>query len=110
MLVYLWTTVAPETPVPHGNLGISDDDGRARGAAEHCLRTGQARLAFVQAAQIVIAAHSLSLCYLPTGPSWWATPGPAGEVQWVESTSPGATAGLRDHSQTLCTESDHLRR
>jgi hypothetical protein len=86
VIVYLWTTVARETPMPHGYLGVSDDDGRARGAAEHCLRTGQARLAFVETAQTVMAAHSLSMCYLRTGAGWWARPGPAGEVHWVTFT------------------------
>ncbi len=88
MLVYLWTAVPGETLTPHGNLGISDDDGKARGAAEHCLRTSQARLAFVEAARTVIAAHSLSPCYLPAGVGWRAAPDPAGEVQWAKFTGP----------------------
>jgi len=93
VLVYLWTAVDGARPTQHGNIGISDDDGRARGAAEHCLRNGQARMAVVEAAQTVMAAHSLSLSYLPTGAGWWAALGPVGEVQWAEF------AGPRNHSR-----------
>ena len=95
MIVYLWSTVARETPVPHGNLGVSDDDGRARGAAEECIRIGQARLAYVEAARTVMTAHSLSPCYMRTGLGWWAAAGPAGDVEWVQFTGSDAAAGLR---------------
>ncbi|HXL91788.1 MAG TPA: hypothetical protein VN969_22815 [Streptosporangiaceae bacterium] len=81
-IIYLWSTVARDTPLPHGNLGVSDNKDRARIAAENCLRNGQARLAFIEAAQTVTAASSLSPCYLRIGAAWWATPGPSGEVRW----------------------------
>jgi hypothetical protein len=97
--VYLWTTVARESPVPHSNLGISDDDDRARGAAEQCLRTGQAGLAFVEAARPVMSAHSLSPCYLRTGAGWWAAPGLSGEVHWTKFVGPEGTAGPRALAQ-----------
>jgi hypothetical protein len=99
LIVYLRMTVARESPVPHGNLGISDDDGRARGAAEQCLRTGQAGLAFVEAARTVMSAHSLSPCYLRTGAGWWAAPGLSGEVHWTKFAEAEGTAGPRALAQ-----------
>jgi hypothetical protein len=108
VIVYLWTTVAREMPVPHGNLGISDDGGRARGAAEHCLRTGQARLAFVEAARPVMATHSLSPSYLRTGAGWWARPDPAGDVRWTKFTSPETTAGLQALAEAAASEHSQL--
>lgn len=95
MIVYLWTAVARDNAEPHGNLGISDNDCRARDAAEQCLRDGQAQLAFVETARTGVVPHSFSPCYVPTGLGWWATPGPVGEVSWVRFTSPDAAAGLR---------------
>jgi hypothetical protein len=97
--VYLWTTVARESPVSHGDLGISDDGDRARGAAEQCLRTGQAGLAFVEAARPVMSAHSLSPCYLRTGEGWWAAPDLSGEVHWTKFAEPEGTVGPRALAQ-----------
>ena len=31
MIVYLWTAVGRDTPVPRSSIGISDDDRKARG-------------------------------------------------------------------------------
>jgi hypothetical protein len=104
MIVYLWTTVARETPVPYGSLGISDDGGRARGAAERCLRAGQARLALVEAARPVMVAHSLSPSYLRTGAGWWARPDPAGEVRWTKFTGPETADGVLALAETVAPE------
>jgi hypothetical protein len=95
VIVYLWTTVARETPVPYSSLGVSDSRERARTAAEHYLRSGQARLAFVETARTAMAACLFTPCYLRTGLGWWATADPAGEVTWARYTSPEVAAGLR---------------
>jgi hypothetical protein len=88
VIVYLWTTVARETPVPYSSLGVSDNDERARTAAEQYLRSGQAEQAFVEAARTAMAVHSLTPCYLRTGLGWRATADPAGEVTWAMYAEP----------------------
>lgn len=95
MIVYLWTAVPRDAAVPFGSTGISDDDDRARDAAGQCLLDGQARLAYVETASTGMLPSTFSPCYVPTGSGWWATPDPAGPVQWVRFTSPQAAAGLR---------------
>ena len=95
MIVYLWTTVARETPVPYSSLGVSDNHERAQAAAEHYLRSGQARLAFVETARTAMAACSFTPCYLRTGLGWSATADPAGEVTWAMYTGPEVAAELR---------------
>lgn len=95
MIVYLWTAMARDRAEPHRNLGISDNDCRARDAAEQCLRDGRAQLAFVETARTGTVPHSFSPCYVPTGSGWWATPGPTGEVRWVRFYSPDTAADLR---------------
>ena len=95
MIVYLWTTVARETPVPYTSLGVSDNHERAQTAAEHYLRSGQARLALVETARTAMAACSFTPCYLRTGLGWRATADPAGEVTWARYTGPEVVAELR---------------
>ena len=95
MIVYLWTAVTPETHCGRGNLGISDDAGRARDAAGQCLRDGHAQLALVETAQAVMNPRTFIRRYRRTGSGWWATPGMADQVRWVRYTSPDAAARLR---------------
>lgn len=95
MIVYLWTAVARDCAVPRGSLGISGDDRAARAAAEQCLRAGEARLAFVEAAWKTLSLWTFADCYEPTGTGWWATPGPVGEVRWVRFISTETGAALR---------------
>lgn len=93
--MYLWEAVARDDAAPWGGLGVSDDDERARDAAEDCLRTGRARLAYVESACLATSAVSLIRVYVRTGSGWWATPDPAGGVAWVRFADPVAAAGLR---------------
>jgi hypothetical protein len=95
VIFYLWEAVACDVAVPLSSLGVSDDDGRARGAAEDCLRSGRARLAYVESACLATSAVSLTRDYVRTGSGWWATPDPAGGVAWVKFADPVAAAGLR---------------
>jgi hypothetical protein len=92
MIVYLWEAVGRDT-APLSSLGVSDDDGRARGAAADCLRRG-ARLAYVESACLATSTVSLVRDYVRTGSGWWATPDPAGGVAWVRFADPVAAAGL----------------
>jgi hypothetical protein len=94
MIVYLWEAVGRDAAAPLSSLGVSDDDGRARGAAEDCLRSG-ARLAYVESACLATSTVSLVRDYARTGAGWWATPDPAGGVAWVRFADPVAAAGLR---------------
>ena len=95
MIMYLWEAVARDAAAPRSSLGISDDDERARDAAEDCLRTGHARLAYVESACLATGAVSLIRDYVRTGSGWWATPDPSGGVAWVRFADPVAAAGLR---------------
>jgi hypothetical protein len=79
----LWTAVARDTATLRGSTGVSDDDDRARHAAEAYLRAGQARLAYVEVAYTAIGAHTLNPVYMRTGEGWWAQPNAAGEAVWV---------------------------
>jgi hypothetical protein len=95
MLLFTWTAVATRSARRSGSLGVSDDSERALQAAESCLRTGQARLAYVESVQPAMVAHSLNPVYLPTGSGWWATPPVAGDVDWVPYSDRDTAAGLR---------------
>lgn len=106
MIVYLWTAVARDNAEPHGNLGISDNDRRARDAAEQCLRDGRAQLAFVEAARTGMIPCTFVPCYVRTGSGWWAVPGPVGEVQWIRFIGPDAAAGLRALADSAAWEAD----
>jgi hypothetical protein len=55
MIFYLWEAVR-DTPEPRFTLGVSDDDKRAREAAEDCLRDGQVGLARVELARLATNA------------------------------------------------------
>jgi len=75
MILYLWT--APGRDLQRGHSGVAGDQAGAQLAAEACLRTGQARLAYIEVAHTVIAAHTLNPCYMHTGAGWWHGPAPA---------------------------------
>jgi hypothetical protein len=94
VILYLWEAVARDVAAPQSSLGVSDDDGRARDAAADCLRSGRARLAYVESACLATGAVSLIRDYVRTGSGWWATPDPAGGVAWVRFADPVAAAGL----------------
>jgi DNA-binding transcriptional regulator YhcF (GntR family) len=110
VIVYLWTTVARETPVPYSSLGVSDNRERAQNAAEHYLRSGQAQLAFVETARTAMAACSFTPCYLRTGLGWRATADLSGEVTWARYTGPEVAAGLRSLPASAGAQPDHGKR
>ena len=95
MILYTWTAVTSDASGRGGSVGVSDDSGRALLAAESCLRSGLARLAYVELVQTVISAHTLNPHYFPTGSGWWATPAVAGAVEWVRYTDQETAGGLR---------------
>jgi hypothetical protein len=104
MILYTWTAVATGDRGHGGSTGITDDSDRARLAAESCLRSGQARLAFVESVRTVMTAHTLNPSYLRTGAGWWATPAVAGDVRWVHYSDPGTAGGLRALAESADTD------
>jgi hypothetical protein len=91
VIMYIWT--APGTGAV-GFLratGVSDDQQRARAAAEAALRRGHASTAYVERVYTAVAAPALSLCYMPTGTCWQARLGKTGRVEWTPFTAPAET-------------------
>lgn len=81
--MYLWTARGRDA-APFGDAsGVSDDQGRARQAAELLLQTGQAATAWVECAYTAMTAATLNSCYVRTGAGWWAQLSQAGQVVWT---------------------------
>ncbi len=65
MIVWLWTA-------GDSRLGVTDDEARARRAAEECIRDGAAHSARVERAAVVLASATLTSDYERTGHGWAA--------------------------------------
>jgi hypothetical protein len=78
MIVWLWDADGSG----RRGLGVSDDQGRARQAAEACLRSGQADAARVEAAVVVDGTCTLTAGYQRTGQGRQAQRGPRGGIRW----------------------------
>lgn len=90
--MYIWTAPGTGTTGFRWASGVSDDQSRARAAAEAELRAGQARTARVERVYTAIAAPALNLCYIRTGTGWQARVGRTGRVEWTPFTAPGEPA------------------
>lgn len=88
--MYLWTAPGPETAAFRRASGVSDDQSKARQAAELLLRTGQAATAYIECAYTAIASATLNSCYVRTGAGWWAQQSQAGQVVWTPFTASAA--------------------
>jgi len=86
VIVWLWEASGPGT-----FRGITADDRAARRAAGHCITTGAADTATVEAASLTIGVSSLADCYHRTGTGWTARRTGAG-VRWAALTNPGQAA------------------
>lgn len=98
--MYLWTAPGRDTAAFRRASGVSDDQSKARQAAELLLRTGQAATAYVECAYTAMAAVTLNSCYVRTGAGWCAQLSQAGQVVWTPFTGPMAaleSAGLPAH-------------
>ncbi len=84
--MYLWTAPGRDTVAFRRASGVSDDQSRARQAAELLLRTGQAATAYIECAYTAMTAATLNSCYVRTGAGWWAQLGQAGHVVWTPFT------------------------
>ena len=77
MIVWLWNTTKP------GRChGITDDEARARAAAEACMRNGSASTAWVEQAQLRIGGFWLTSHYQRTGAGWSAHRASSG-ISWI---------------------------
>jgi hypothetical protein len=103
VIMYLWTASGHDI-ANFRAAGVSDDQARARNAAEALLRTGKAGTAYIECAYTAMATSTLSLCYVRTGTGWRARLGQAGRVVWTPFTTiarDGYTARtLADSGQT----------
>jgi hypothetical protein len=88
VIVYLWTAPGDDTAAFHRASGVSDDQARARRAAEVLLRTGQAGVAYVDCVYTATEATTLSFCYVPTGRGWCARLGEDDQVIWTPYATP----------------------
>jgi hypothetical protein len=84
--MYLWTASGHDI-VNFRAAGVSDDQARARNAAEALLRTGKAGTACIECAYTAMATSTLSLCYVRTGTGWRARLGQGGQVVWTPFTT-----------------------
>jgi hypothetical protein len=83
VIMYLWTAPGRNAAEFRRASGVSDDQGRARQAAELLLHTGQAVTAYVECAYTAITSPTLNSCYVRTGSGWSAQLSQAGQVVWT---------------------------
>jgi hypothetical protein len=90
MIVWLWDAYGPV----RGGRGITSDKTRAVKAAEACMRSGDAVVARVESAQVILGTDSLTSGYLRTGEGLAGRCGDTG-VRWdslaQQATSPQAS-------------------
>ena len=87
VIMYLWTAPGHAKTAFRKATGVTDDQARARHAAELMLRTGQAGTAYIECAYTAMTAATLNFCYVRTGTGWWARVGQAGQVVWTPFTA-----------------------
>jgi hypothetical protein len=75
VIVWLWDAGS--------GRGVTDDQTRARQAAETLIRTGRADAARVEKALLVTGISALTSGYMRTGDGWTAQPRRAGLIRWV---------------------------
>lgn len=91
VIMYLWTAPGRDTAAFRRASGVSDDQSRARQAAELLLRTGQAATAYIECAYTAMTAATLNSCYVRTGAGWWAQLSQAGQVVWTPFSASGGS-------------------
>jgi hypothetical protein len=89
MIVYLWDADGPAVCAQ----GVTDDEARAREAAEAYLVSGQANVARVEKAHLVTGISALNPGYTRIGRGWTARPCRDGRIKWAPlPDSPGLAA------------------
>lgn len=84
MIVWLWDASVPA----RCGRGVTDDEERARRAAETWLRSGDAGGARVEKALTVLGCVTLTVAYERTGEGWAAQRGRDGQITWTPLTAP----------------------
>jgi len=79
MIVWLWDARGPA----RSGLGVTDNDARARQAAEAWMRRGHASAARVEKALARLGIESLTSGYLRTGQGWAAQRQHDGRIVWT---------------------------
>lgn len=74
--------------------GVTDDESRARQAAEAFMRSGQADTARVERASLVTEVRTLTTGYARTGQGWTAQPRRNGLIRWTPLTDAPEQAAL----------------
>jgi len=97
--MYLWTASGHDI-ASFRAAGVSDDQARARNAAEALLRTGKAGTAYIECAYTAMTTSTLSLCYVRTGIGWQARLGQAGRVDWTPFTTVAPDGWTSDTAAT----------
>jgi hypothetical protein len=82
IIMYSWTALSGRTNEAVVGLGITPSHEKAKLDAEELLRDGKAFLAVIETVRPVMAAHSLSPCYLRTGAAWLGRRNNSGGVAW----------------------------
>jgi hypothetical protein len=79
VIVWLWEASGPT----RSGRGITDDETRARQAAEAWIRAGHASAARVEKAHAALGIESLTSEYVRTGHGWVARRRSDGRIAWV---------------------------
>ncbi len=82
MILYSWTALSGNTSDAVVGMGITSSHEKARVNAEEAVASGRAFVAVIEIVRPVMAAHSLSPCYLPTGAAWLGSRDATGGVTW----------------------------
>jgi hypothetical protein len=90
--MYIWTAPGGGAAGIRPATGVSDDQARAREAAEAALRNVQAGTAYIERVYTALATPALNLCYVRTGTGWRAQVGRTGRVVWTPFTTAGVGA------------------
>jgi hypothetical protein len=79
VIVWLWDASGPT----RSGRGVTDDEARARQAAEAWIRSGHANTARVEKALARLGIESLTSDYVRTGHGWVAQHHRDGRIAWV---------------------------
>ena len=82
MILYSWTAFSGDATKAVVGIGITGSREKAMADAEEPVLSGKAFLAVVETVRPVMAAHSLSPCYLRTGAAWLCRRDESGDAQW----------------------------
>ncbi|HXL96268.1 MAG TPA: hypothetical protein VN969_45755 [Streptosporangiaceae bacterium] len=89
MIFYAWTALSGKTSDVVVCLGITGDREKARLDTEESLLDGRAFLGIIEMVRPVMAAHSLSPCYMKTGAAWLGRRNSTGGISWRRFFAPG---------------------